>query len=124
MRQLNGTWEPEIPMLTEKLQVEDPRGRAYGCGFSGADCLAVVMKRGNARGAKGQAIHATIGVVNRQREELLGCCGERQLSLNGKSRVSREAQARFREGLCQEDVKASCCAEEKVGPSKPLCRGR
>jgi len=53
MRQLNGTWEPEISMLTEKLQVEDPRGREYGCGVSGADCLVVVMKRGNARGAKG-----------------------------------------------------------------------
>jgi hypothetical protein len=53
MRQLNGTWEPEIPMQTEKLQVEDPRGREYGCGVSGADCLVVVMKRGNARGAKG-----------------------------------------------------------------------
>ena len=53
MRQLNGTWEPEIPMLTEKLQVEDPRGREYGCGVSGTDCLVVVMKRGNARGAKG-----------------------------------------------------------------------
>ena len=26
MRQLNGTWEPEIPMFTEKLQAEDPRG--------------------------------------------------------------------------------------------------
>ena len=52
MRQLNGTWEPEIPMLTEKPQVEDPRGREYGCGVSGADCLVVVMKRGNARGAK------------------------------------------------------------------------
>ena len=35
MRQLNGTWEPEISMLTEKLQVEDPRGREYGCGVSG-----------------------------------------------------------------------------------------
>jgi hypothetical protein len=53
MRQLNGTWEPEISMLTEKLQVDDPRGREYGCGVSGADCLVVVMKRGNARGAKG-----------------------------------------------------------------------
>src|SRR5262245_3251540 len=41
---------------------------------------------------------------------------ERQLSLNGKSRVSREAQARFREGLCQEDAKASCCAEDEGGP--------
>jgi hypothetical protein len=53
MRRLNGTWEPEISMLTEKLQVEDPRGREYGCGVSGADCLVLVMKRGNARGAKG-----------------------------------------------------------------------
>jgi hypothetical protein len=46
---------------------------------------------------RGQAIHVTIGVVNWQQEELLGCCGERQLSLNGKSRVSREAQARCQE---------------------------
>jgi hypothetical protein len=53
MRRLNGTWEPEISMLTEKLQVEDPRGREYGCGVSGADCIVLVMKRGNARGAKG-----------------------------------------------------------------------
>src|SRR5215831_8123027 len=53
MRRLNGTWEPEISMLTEKLQVEDPQGREYGCGISGAECPVVVMKRGNARGAKG-----------------------------------------------------------------------
>ena len=26
MRQLNGTWEPGIPMQTEKPQVEEPRG--------------------------------------------------------------------------------------------------
>jgi hypothetical protein len=37
MRRLNGTWEPEIPMQTEKSQVEDPRGREYGCGISGAE---------------------------------------------------------------------------------------
>src|SRR5215510_3540910 len=100
MRQLNGTWEPEIPMLTEKPQVGDPRGREYGCGVSGADCLVVVMKRGNARGAKGtgHSSHdrcgqlATGGTARSLRREL-------QLYLNGKSRVSREAQARFREGL-------------------------
>jgi hypothetical protein len=28
--------------------------------------------------------------------------------------VSREA--RFREGLCQEDAKTSCCAEDEGGP--------
>ena len=87
-------------MLTEKPQVEEPRGREYGCGFLGADCLVVVMKRGNARGAKG---------TGHSRDVLCGQLAtggtawslrrERPLSLNGKSRVSREAQARFREGL-------------------------
>jgi len=36
-RRLNGTWEPEIPMLTEKPQVQETRGREYGCGDSGAE---------------------------------------------------------------------------------------
>jgi hypothetical protein len=76
MRRLNGTWEPEIPMSTEKLQVEDPRGREYGCGVSGADCLVVVMKRGNARGAKGTGHSRHDRVVNWQQEELLGRCEE------------------------------------------------
>ena len=44
MRRLNGTWEPEIPMQTEKLQVEEPQGREYGCGVSGAEQLVVAMK--------------------------------------------------------------------------------
>src|SRR5271155_625721 len=52
-RRLSGTWEPETPMLTEKPQVEEPRGREYGCGVSGSDCPIVVKKRGNSRGAKG-----------------------------------------------------------------------
>src|SRR5215831_15124013 len=67
---------------------------------SGTDCLVVVMKRGNARGAKGtgHSRHdqcgqlATGGTARSLRKE-------RPLFLNGKSRVSREAQARFREGL-------------------------
>src|SRR5262249_50606286 len=49
---------------------------------------------------RGQAIHATIGGVNRQREELLGCCGESASSpWMARSRVSREAQARICERL-------------------------
>ena len=48
---------------------------------------------------RGQAIQATIYVVNWQQDEPTGCGGGRQLSMNGTSRVSREAQARFREGL-------------------------
>src|SRR5262249_47438453 len=116
MRQLNGTWEPEISMLTEKLQVEDPRGREYGWGISGTDCLVVVMKRGNARGAKGT------GHSSRDQSGQLATGGTAWSlrgalsSLNGKSRVSREAQARFREGLCQEGAKASCCEEDEGGP--------
>src|SRR5215471_13875905 len=39
MRQLNGTWEPETPMQTEKPQVEEPRGRKYGCGVQGRTAL-------------------------------------------------------------------------------------
>ena len=66
---------------------------------SGTDCLVVVTKRGNARGAKGTGHSLHDRVVNWQQEELLGRCEESPVSLNGKSRVSREAQARFREGL-------------------------
>jgi hypothetical protein len=44
MRRSNGTWEPETPMLTEKLQVEEPRGREYGCGVSEAEQPVVAMK--------------------------------------------------------------------------------
>jgi hypothetical protein len=44
MRRLNGTWEPEIPMQTEKPQVEEPRGQEYGCGISGAEQFVVAMK--------------------------------------------------------------------------------
>jgi hypothetical protein len=53
MRRLSGTWEPETAMLTEKPQVEDPRGREYECAVSGSDCPIVVEKRSNFRGAKG-----------------------------------------------------------------------
>ena len=48
---------------------------------------------------RGQAIRVMINLVNWQQEEPIGCGGERQLSVDGKSRVRREAQARFREGL-------------------------
>jgi hypothetical protein len=48
---------------------------------------------------RGQAIRVMIHLVNWQQEEPTGRGGERQLSVDGKSRVSREAQARFREGL-------------------------
>src|SRR5262245_31664401 len=40
-----------------------------------------------------------INLVNRQQEEPTDCGGERQLSVDGTSRVSREAQARICERL-------------------------
>jgi hypothetical protein len=48
---------------------------------------------------RGQAIRVMINLVNWQQDEPTGYVGGRQLSMNGTSRVSREAQARFREGL-------------------------
>jgi hypothetical protein len=83
---------------------------------SGADCLVVVMKRGNARGAKraGHSRHDPLGQLATGGTDWLW--RRAKLSMNGTSRVSREAQARFREGLCQEDAKASCCTEDEGGP--------
>src|SRR5262249_59772129 len=99
-RRLNGTWEPEIPMITEKRQVEDPRGREYGCGFSGADCPVVVTKRGNARGAKGTGHSTPRSVWSTGNGRNCAVVAERASALlNGTSRVSREAQARFCERL-------------------------
>jgi hypothetical protein len=48
---------------------------------------------------RGQAIRVMIHLVNWQQEEPTGRGGERQLSVDGTSRVSREAQARICERL-------------------------
>jgi len=48
---------------------------------------------------RGQAIRVMINLVNWQQDEPTGCGGGRQLSMNGTSRVSREAQARICERL-------------------------
>ena len=48
---------------------------------------------------RGQAIRVMIDLVNWQQEEPTGCGGGRQLSMDGTSRVSREAHARFCERL-------------------------
>ena len=48
---------------------------------------------------RGQVIRVPITLVNRQREEPTDRGEERQLFMDGTSRVSRGAQARFREGL-------------------------
>ena len=48
---------------------------------------------------RGQVIRVPIKLVNWQQEELTDRGEGRQLFMDEKSRVSREAQARFREGL-------------------------
>ena len=59
----------------------------------GADCSVVVVKRGNARGAKG-AGHRHWPRVNRQREEP-DLNGRRQPACDGTSRMTRECQVRI-----------------------------
>ncbi len=44
MRRISGTWEPAITMLTEKLQVANPRGREYGCVMAGTEQRVVATK--------------------------------------------------------------------------------
>src|SRR6516162_2599757 len=63
----------------------------------GADCSVVVVKRGNARGAKG-AGHRHWPRVNRQREEP-DLNGRRQPACDGTSRMTRECQVRICERL-------------------------
>jgi hypothetical protein len=63
-----------------------------------------------------QVTRIRINRVNGQPEELEGLDGRRQPSVGGTSRVSREAQARICERLCQENAKASCCAKDEGGP--------
>ena len=55
-------------MPREKAQVAQTARPKVPMHRLGADCFVVVMKRGNARGAKG-AGHRHLARVNRQREE-------------------------------------------------------
>jgi hypothetical protein len=48
---------------------------------------------------RGQVIRVPVTLVNWQQEEPTDCGKGRQLSMNGTSRVSREAQARICERL-------------------------
>src|SRR5580704_9620090 len=63
----------------------------------GAHCLVVVMKRGNARGAKGVGHQRWIGSTSNGRNPIIN--GRRQPSLGGTSRMMREYHVRICEGL-------------------------
>jgi len=65
----------------------------------GADCPVLAVKWSNVHGAKGAGHSSHAHLVNQQWEEPKGCDGGRQLSMDGTSRVSREAQARICERL-------------------------
>ena len=85
----------------------------------GADCLVVVMKRGNARGAKG-AGHRHLNRMNRcWVQPAAGGIrwkknGRRQPSRDGTSRMMREYQVRICEGL----------GVKFPGPTRQKRRGR
>ena len=83
---------------------------------AGAHCSVVVMKRGNARGAKGAGHPRRDRWVNGKPEEPTGFGGRRQPSLGGTSRISREVYVRFCERLCQEGAKAPCGTKDEGGP--------
>ena len=84
-------------MRREKAQVAQTVRPKVLMRWLGADCFVVVLKRGNARGAKG-AGHRHLARVNRQREEP-DFNGRRQPSRGGTSRMMREYQVRFCERL-------------------------
>jgi len=65
----------------------------------GADCSVVVLKRGNARGAKGAGYSRHDQLANWQQEEPNGYGGGRQLSVDGTSRVTGDCHARICERL-------------------------
>ena len=63
----------------------------------GADCSVVVMKRGNARGAKGAGHRHWVGSTGNGRSPTLN--GRRQPSRGGTSRMTRECHVRICERL-------------------------
>src|ERR1700674_3448216 len=63
----------------------------------GADCLVVVMKRGNAVERSEQVIAVEIGSTGNGRSPIFN--GRRQPSSGGTSRMMREYQVRICEGL-------------------------
>src|SRR6266436_8013188 len=69
----------------------------------GADCFVVVMKRGNARGAKGAGHRQfgsgqlVLGPTDTRRNPMFN--GRRQPSCDGTSRMTRECQVRICERL-------------------------
>src|SRR6267142_5054533 len=79
------------PQATPTARLKVPTRRL------GAHCLVVVMKRGNARGAKGVGHQRWIGSTGNGRNPIIN--GRRQPSPGGTSRMMREYHVRICEGL-------------------------
>src|SRR5215831_3060456 len=84
-------------MLREKAQAAPTARPKVPMRRLGAHCLVVVMKRGNARGAKGVGHQRWIGSTGNGRSPIIN--GRRQPSLGGTSRMMREYHVRICEGL-------------------------
>src|SRR5215471_3662501 len=86
MRRLNGTWETEIPMLTKKSQVEEPRGREYGCGVLGTEQPVVATKSSITLQACRPCFIEGTGSIEflRKRMEPRGCATEPNSTVNPK----------------------------------------
>jgi len=89
--------DPDPGFRTE-LEVGDGKGKGTSGDPTrvpmrqpGSDCPIVVMKPGNAGGAKGAGHSRRDRKVNGQPEEPSGLGGRRQPSGGGTSRISREA---------------------------------
>src|SRR5258705_3618035 len=83
------TW-PAMPR--EKAQAALTAGPKVPMRRRGADCLVVVMKRGNARGAKEAGHRHGIGSTGNGRSPII--YGRRQPSRGGTSRMNREVHVR------------------------------
>ena len=68
-RRISGTWEPAITMLTEKLQVANPRGREYGCVMAGTEQRVLAMKSPIKGWSEGAVSRSLIQRANHQWEE-------------------------------------------------------
>ena len=133
--------------LGSRMELETLAGHAKGkgtsgrparpkvpMGQSGADRPIVVMKRGNARRAKGVG-HSRRCWVNGRPEEPSFFAGRRRPSLSGTSRMRRESPVRICERLgvkfpgptrhcVKKTRKRHAVREMEVDPSEPLCRRR
>ncbi len=84
-------------MPREKIQVATTTRSKVPMHRIGADCTVVVMKRGNARGAKGAGHRRWIGSTGNGRSPIIS--GRRQPSCDGTSRMNRETHVRICERL-------------------------